>query len=108
MSGEPCVAAKSVALLSLSMADPFLAALDQATRTVVARVRGELPAMVPIATATPPSDAIAHYYCCDPDKALCGLNLSHLPAAGDGDQDCVVCSDLDADCPLCTSDQNVA
>ncbi|WP_370418971.1 hypothetical protein AB8O64_10975 [Streptomyces sp. QH1-20] len=75
------------------MADPFLAALDQATRTVVARVRGKLPAAAPRATV-----AITHYYCCDPNRALCGLGLSGMPPAGDGEQVCVVCLDLDADC----------
>ncbi|MCX4677656.1 hypothetical protein OG413_20505 [Streptomyces sp. NBC_01433] len=84
------------------MADPFLAALDQATRTVVARVRGELPA-APLAAV-----AITHYYCCNPDRALCGLDLSGMPPAGAGEQDCVVCVDLDADCPRCASGQSAA
>ncbi|MGG7574145.1 hypothetical protein [Streptomyces sirii] len=81
------------------MADPFLVALDQATRTVVARVRGELPTVAPTAAVASPSEAITHYYCCDPNRALCGLDLRHMPPAGDGEQDCVVCVDLDADCP---------
>ncbi|MGX8904220.1 hypothetical protein ACR820_02890 [Streptomyces netropsis] len=85
------------------MAEPFLAALNPATRTVVARVRGELPAAVPRATV-----AITHYYCCDPNRALCGLDLSGMPAAGDEEQDCVVCVDLDADCPLCASGRSAA
>ncbi|MGC5042449.1 hypothetical protein ACLQ16_03930 [Streptomyces albidoflavus] len=84
------------------MADPFLAALDQATRTVVARVRGELP-VAPSATV-----AITHYYCCVPNRALCGLDLSGMPPAGGGEQDCVVCVDLDGDCPLCASGQSAA
>ncbi|WP_157856901.1 hypothetical protein [Streptomyces sp. PRh5] len=91
------------------MADPFFAALDQATRTVVARVRGELPAVAPTATATRRTETIAHYYCCDPNRALCGLDLSGMPPAGDGEQDCVVCTDLDAanaGCPICASGQS--
>ncbi|MFE7567758.1 hypothetical protein ACFU76_12430 [Streptomyces sp. NPDC057539] len=55
------------------MADRFLAALDQATRTVVARARGQLPATAPT-TAARQSGSIAHYYCCDPNWALRGLN----------------------------------
>ncbi|RLU86222.1 hypothetical protein CTZ27_24910 [Streptomyces griseocarneus] len=85
------------------MADPFLAALDQATRTVVARVRGELPA-----AASRVAVAITHYHCCDPNRALCGLGLIGTPSAEDGEQDCVVCVDLDADCPLCTSGRKAA
>lgn len=98
------------ALRSLFMADPFLAALDQATRTVVARVRGQLPSPAP-AVAARPGEAIAHYYCCDPNSALCGLELNDLPSSGDGEQDCVVCADLDkanVDCPLCAASQSAA
>ncbi|MGA5134402.1 hypothetical protein ACPCTO_31875 [Streptomyces olivoreticuli] len=89
------------------MTDPFLTALEQATRTVVARVRGEVPAVPPITTA-PPSDSISHTYCCDPTQALCGLDLDGMPSAGEDDQECVVCVDLDeckAACPLCATDQ---
>ncbi|MFF0481930.1 hypothetical protein [Streptomyces sp. NPDC004435] len=81
------------------MTDPFLTALDQATRTVIARVRGELP------TATSPS--IAHTYCCAPERSLCGLDLADAPAAGcggGGEQECVVCVDLEAvACPDCAT-----
>ncbi|MFG2141886.1 hypothetical protein [Streptomyces sp. NPDC048650] len=90
------------------MADPFLTALDQATRTVVARVRGELPAAAPTAAV---GNTIAHYYCCDPNQSLCGLELGDTSFAGDSEQDCVVCADLnesDVDCPLCASGQNAA
>lgn len=90
------------------MADPFLVALDQATRTVVARVRGELPTVAPTAAVASLSEAITHYYCCDPSRALCGLDLSDMPPAGDREQDCVVCADLDADYPVCTSGQSAA
>ncbi|MFP3991034.1 hypothetical protein U9R90_26910 [Streptomyces sp. E11-3] len=83
------------------MKDPFLAALDQATRTVVACARGERLVTAP---AEPVSTVIAHSYCCDPSRALCGLDLADVPPSGSGDQDCVVCADLDqsgANCPLC-------
>ncbi|MFE3139676.1 hypothetical protein [Streptomyces scopuliridis] len=92
------------------MADPFLAALDQATRTVVARVRGQIPTTAPTAAARP-SDATAHYYCCDPNRALRGLDLNDMPPSRDGEQDCVVCADLDkgnVDCPLCTTGKSAA
>ncbi|NUL24928.1 hypothetical protein [Streptomyces lunaelactis] len=85
------------------MTDPFLAALDQATRTVIARARGELP----VAAST----AIAHSYCCDPNWALCGLDLADLPPSGHGEQDCVVCAELDqaqVNCPLCPSNRGAA
>ncbi|GGX24029.1 hypothetical protein GCM10010341_51540 [Streptomyces noursei] len=91
------------------MADPFLAALDQATRTVVARVRGELPAVMPAGAVASVSDAISHYYCCAPDRALCGLDLKEAALSGDGDQECVVCVDLNAlavHCPDCASGRN--
>ncbi|WP_406153155.1 hypothetical protein OG217_05535 [Streptomyces sp. NBC_01023] len=80
------------------MADPFLVALDQATRTVVARVRGELPQVASTGAA------IAHTYCCEPDWSLCGVDLSDLATSGNGDQECVVCVDLLASgavCPGC-------
>ncbi|MCL7380379.1 hypothetical protein [Streptomyces sp. 35G-GA-8] len=92
------------------MAAPFLAALDQATRAVVARVRGQLPATAPTA-ASRQSGAIAHYYCCDPNWALCGLDLNDMPPSGHGEQDCVVCADLDkanADCPTCATAPSAA
>ncbi|MGI5337713.1 hypothetical protein ACQEVS_10090 [Streptomyces sp. CA-181903] len=92
------------------MTDPFLAALEQATRTVVARVRGTVPAPTPTA-ATPPGVAISHRYCCDPDRALCGTDLDGLPQAGEGEQGCVVCVDLDEGkvaCPLCDADERAS
>jgi hypothetical protein len=60
----------------------LLSALDHATRTVVARVRGELAAV----TRETPSAVIAH---CDPSRALCGVGLGGTPAAKKGEQDCV-------------------
>lgn len=89
------------------MEDPFLAALDQATRTVVARVRGQLP---PAATTTAGTITGSHYYCCDQDLALCGLDLTGFPfESGDaGEAGCDVCAVLHMTglkCrPLCPSD----
>jgi hypothetical protein len=43
-------------------------------------------------------------HCCDPDWSLCGLDLTGVGPAKPGEQECVVCVDLDetdADCPLC-------
>jgi hypothetical protein len=36
---------------------------------------------------------INHWYCCDPDRALCGADVSDEPEI-DQDPDCVVCEDL--------------
>jgi hypothetical protein len=41
-------------------------------------------------------DDLSHYYCCDPDVALCGADLSTVPVDESVDTDCVVCVDLDA------------
>lgn len=35
-----------------------------------------------------------HYYCCDPNVALCGTDISAMPET-DEDIDCVVCADLE-------------
>lgn len=35
-----------------------------------------------------------HWYCCDPDRALCGANLAGHPETDSDDVDCVVCNDL--------------
>jgi hypothetical protein len=47
-----------------------------------------------------------HLFCCDPNKSLCGLDISNHPYIGDdADITCVVCADLlddDTPCgPLC-------
>ncbi len=91
------------------MTDPFLAALEQATRTVVAHARGEVPVAATAAMSS--SGAISHTFCCDPDRALCGLDLGGAPTAGKSDQDCVVCVDLvaaKAPCPGCATGQSAA
>lgn len=95
------------------MTDPFLTALAQATRTVVARVRGDLLADTVPGAPVAPSDAISHTFCCDANRALCGLDVSGAGPSRDGDQDCVVCADLSISeraCALCadSGQQNVA
>lgn len=44
-----------------------------------------------------------HLYCCDPDIALCGTDISDSPELfDDGATTCVVCDDLeDQLCPRC-------
>jgi hypothetical protein len=55
--------------------------------------------------------SLNHVYCCDPDLALCGLDLADVPDAWDPTvPTCVVCDDIDGaevPCgPTCTaSDQ---
>ena len=45
-------------------------------------------------------DGLDHLYCCDPDTALCGTDISDTPELfDDGETTCVVCADLaDDDC----------
>lgn len=43
-----------------------------------------------------------HLYCCDPDRAICGVDLSAADEVEDLPNLCVVCDDLDAlPCPHC-------
>ncbi|MYW67182.1 hypothetical protein GTY65_24390 [Streptomyces sp. SID8379] len=89
------------------MTDVFSAALAHATRTVVARTRGELRVAAPADAANRPSGTIAHTFCCHQDVALCGLEITGTPAATEDEQDCVVCADLTLNgggCPLCSND----
>ncbi|QRQ79160.1 hypothetical protein [Glutamicibacter protophormiae] len=47
---------------------------------------------------------IFHLYCADPDRALCGEDLSKVEETdGSNEQDCVVCEDLDTthECESC-------
>ncbi|MFH8867153.1 hypothetical protein [Streptomyces griseus] len=46
-------------------------------------------------SAAPPD--LNHIYCCNPDLALCGTDLSTHPIVGIDDADCVVCLDLEDD-----------
>lgn len=49
------------------------------------------------------ANELDHLYCCDPDTALCGTDISDSPELfDDGDTTCVVCDDLeDQPCHLC-------
>lgn len=42
-----------------------------------------------------------HIYCCNPDLALCGADLSQTPEDPDSDTTCVVCTDLEASAQPC-------
>ncbi|NEA42730.1 hypothetical protein [Streptomyces sp. SID11385] len=47
---------------------------------------------------------LTHYFCCDPDRALCGAVVAGTPivTATEVVALCVVCDDLaQAPCPLC-------
>lgn len=59
-------------------------------------------ASAPEASAAPGSD-MNHIYCCDPNTAWCGADISdHVEVAPDVPVDCVVCADLeDLPCPEC-------
>ncbi|MFE9736154.1 hypothetical protein ACFYO9_37510 [Streptomyces sp. NPDC005863] len=51
-----------------------------------------------------PNDDVTHLWCCDPNLAMCGEDVSDSPEVDDGvGQDCVVCVDLSGttfcDCP---------
>lgn len=51
------------------------------------------PAPAPAATTT--GDDLDHLYCCDPDTALCGTDISDNTEADFEHPDCVVCADLE-------------
>jgi hypothetical protein len=53
--------------------------------------------------ATESDDCLRHVYCCDPETALCGTDLSDTDETDDDDAPtCVVCLDLeDVTCPRC-------
>lgn len=46
-------------------------------------------------------DDLSHVYCCDPDTALCGADLSNTPEDESVETDCVVCLDLEATVAAC-------
>lgn len=62
----------------------------------------------PATTDDDHNDGLNHYYCCDPDKALCGRDISHHPEIDhniDNNNDCIVCTDLITSvCPICGND----
>ncbi|WUH94609.1 hypothetical protein OG900_33640 [Streptomyces sp. NBC_00433] len=54
--------------------------------------------------ATSSDDGLDHVYCCDPDIALCGTDISGADFAAFDAASCVVCADLDdtdAPCARC-------
>lgn len=59
----------------------------------------------PDSTSNGPGE-LDHLFCCDPDTALCGADISDtVYGAGDGETTCVVCADLEATaCPRCGFD----
>lgn len=47
---------------------------------------------------------VDHLYCCDPDLALCGLDLTGVPDYPEFDEDCALCVLVHEDsyrCPRC-------
>lgn len=60
-------------------------------------------ALAPEVNRTGSDSEITHLYCCDPDTALCGEDITDSPEVPDGvGIDCVVCDDLEQfDCPTC-------
>lgn len=63
------------------------------------------PAPGPARHSTTTGDNLDHWWCCDPDRALCGADLTGADDNDDIDPDCVVCEDLlDVPCRTgCTS-----
>jgi hypothetical protein len=51
-------------------------------------------APVPAPTRTSEGDELDHIYCCDPDVALCGTDISGHED-NDADGTCIVCLDLE-------------
>lgn len=52
------------------------------------------PAPAPSTTSTN-DDGLTHIYCCDPNLALCGNDLSDTPEVEEDGIVCVVCEDLE-------------
>lgn len=53
--------------------------------------------------STAPGSDLNHVYCCDPNTAWCGTDIStHAEIDSDTPLDCVVCADLEPlPCPTC-------
>lgn len=48
------------------------------------------------------ADNLDHYVCCDPNLALCGVDVTHATWSEDLPDLCVVCEDLDEfECERC-------
>lgn len=53
-------------------------------------------------SVTAAGDRLDHIYCCNPDRALCGTDVSNMPEIDDAN--CVVCLALEEQpCPDCGS-----
>jgi hypothetical protein len=61
------------------------------------------PAPAPQETSTDDGDELGHYWCCIPDTAVCGADLTDVEEGeGDPQVNCVVCLDLvKLPCPRC-------
>lgn len=50
----------------------------------------------PSGPSTTSDEGLDHIYCCDPDTALCGTDISgYVERPALGDVDCIVCDDLE-------------
>ncbi|MEV6165728.1 hypothetical protein AB0L71_28210 [Streptomyces sp. NPDC052052] len=61
-------------------------------------------APAPVDTTTSNSE-LGHIYCCNPDLALCGTDISDMAEIdAEEEVDCIVCNDLEAHpCPTCAN-----
>jgi len=59
--------------------------------------------LAPSSRATSDGTDLNHIYCCDPDTALCGTDVSGQPETDLDEANCVVCLDLEDQpcCPTC-------
>ncbi|MFK4801738.1 hypothetical protein ACI3K5_24025 [Streptomyces sp. MPA0124] len=62
-----------------------------------------LPAPVVYVLDLDSDQSTTHVFCCNPDRALCGHDVSNDPEVdGPTPTDCVVCLDLEEQpCPVC-------
>ncbi|MEU3160028.1 hypothetical protein ABZ753_21595 [Streptomyces griseoincarnatus] len=60
-------------------------------------------ALAPVTETTDIDNETTHVFCCDPDRALCGHDVSNDPEVPNPTpNDCVVCLDLEEQpCPRC-------
>jgi hypothetical protein len=52
------------------------------------------PTPAPAQPGTTTGDNLDHWWCCDPDRALCGADLTDATEDDSIDPNCVVCEDL--------------
>jgi hypothetical protein len=58
---------------------------------------------VPQPSTTGTSIDLTHVYCCNPDLALCGEDVSDTPEVDEDGQLCVVCDDLEEQPCTCST-----